>query len=116
MAARYGGNCMSYRNVYEWMERLKGVLTGVRDTRCVWPYDLRVKEQAYVQFGTQLCGSRSWGNECETEQQRKVPNNVSEVGQQKNNCWRNYAQFRIIHGEKQCENDFISNRKRFIPM
>lgn len=56
MAVRYGGNCMSYRNVYEWMERLKGVLKGVGDACCVWPYDLRVKEQTYIQFGTQLCG------------------------------------------------------------
>ena len=47
MAARYGGNCMSYSNVYEWMERLKGVLTGERDAHSVWPYDLRVKEQTY---------------------------------------------------------------------
>jgi len=38
---------MSYSNVYEWMERLKGVLTGERDAHSVWPYDLRVKEQTY---------------------------------------------------------------------
>lgn len=33
-----------------------------------------------IQFRTPLCGSRSWGNECETERQRKVPNNVSVMG------------------------------------
>jgi len=37
MAARYGGNCMIYCNVYEWMERLKGVLTGECDAHSVWP-------------------------------------------------------------------------------
>ena len=33
-----------------------------------------------IQFGTQLCGCRSWVNKCETERQRKVPNKVSVVG------------------------------------
>jgi hypothetical protein len=27
------------------MERLKRVLTGVCDAYCMWPYDIRVKEQ-----------------------------------------------------------------------
>jgi hypothetical protein len=79
MAVRYGGNSMNYRSVYEWVERLKGVLTSVRDARCVWPYGSRVTERS-VQFGTQLCGCRSWGNECETEPQRKALNSVSGVG------------------------------------
>ena len=48
MTARYGGNCMSYCNVYEWMERLKGVLTGERDAHSLCSYDLRVKEQTYT--------------------------------------------------------------------
>ena len=48
MAARHGGNCMSYCNVYEWMERLKWVLTGERDAHSVWPYDFTLKEQTYT--------------------------------------------------------------------
>jgi hypothetical protein len=48
MAARYGGNYMIYCNVYEWLERQKGVLTGECDAHFVWPYDLRVKEQTYI--------------------------------------------------------------------